>query len=767
MGKNIFLKKLALRNFKGIKDLNIDFSKVTNIYGENATGKTTIVDAFTWLLFDKDSQDRVAGDKESNFQIKTLDKNGQVLHGLEHEVIGVLSIDGKDITLSKIYKEKWTKRRGEAEKTLTGHETLYSIDEVPVKKKEYQEAINKMIDEDLFKLITNPLYFSTNMKWQDRRNTLLEVIDSVTDEKVANSKTHLKPLLNILEDKDIDTLTKSIKARKKRLNDEIKAIPIRIDEANNSIKEVDVDALEFRKRGIVSGIKSLEEQLLDSSKVNDEVLKEKDKLYSLKSKLRDMEYQSSVESDKPKRELEKKLNVLNIEINRLEYGLKSIKTDKQNTEGEIEKYTRLCDEERKKWFDENDKPFEFDENNRICPTCKRPFSEEEIKTKRDELENNFNANKAENLKEIRKKGTSYKTLLEKYQEKLKLINSNIEASSKNLEKLKVEAQDLKEEIDNFKSTDTLENNKDYQDLKTHISELENKLQQPKEVNNQVQELKERKSKLELELEEVNSQLTYKEQNEKLKDRIQELQDKEKKLAQQIAELEGQEYLCEEFIKTKVELLESSINDKFKYVSFKLFDTQVNGGLNETCEALIDGVPFSNANTASQINAGLDIINALSGHYQVAAPIFIDNRESVNQLIETYSQVINLIVSKDKNLKVGNRKDTEENDDISDPIKFILNEEQFSKLRCEEELKFKDESGISFDLEFQEQTEWIDEGKYQYCSYIYRDKISNKYFLTGISRSGSYFSDYYYSWEDEDTFEFIEVSKKKIVKEIWG
>src|SRR3712207_4242536 len=106
MGKNIFLKKLVLRNFKGIKDLTIDFSKVTNIFGENATGKTTIVDAFTWLLFDKDSQDRVVGDKESNFQIKTLDKNGQVLHGLEHEVTGVLNIDGKDIKLSKTYKEK-------------------------------------------------------------------------------------------------------------------------------------------------------------------------------------------------------------------------------------------------------------------------------------------------------------------------------------------------------------------------------------------------------------------------------------------------------------------------------------------------------------------------------------------------------------------------------------------------------------------------------------------------------------------------------------
>ncbi|RXM75332.1 recombinase RecF [Clostridium tetani] len=645
MSKQIFLKKLILKNFKGIKDLTIDLSKVTNIFGENATGKTTIFDAFNWLLFDKDSKDR------TTFEIKTLDKDNNVIHGLEHEATGVLSIDGSEITLSKIYKEKWTKKRGEAEKQLTGHETLYNIDDVPVKKKDYQEKINEIIDENLFKLITNPLYFGTNMKWQDRRNVLLDIIGDITDERVINSKTNLKPLLKILGDKDIDTIKKSIAAKKKRLNDEIKAIPIRIDEANNSIKEVDFEALDFRKRGVVAGIKSLEDQLLDNSKVNDEVLKEKDKLYSMKSKLSDMEYKADTEKDKPKRKLQDKLSCLNLDISKLEYSIKSLKTSKDNIEFDIEKHTKLCDEEREKWFEENTKVFEFDESNCICPTCKRPFSEEEIEGKKQELEQNFNSNKAEILKAIQDKGKFYKRHLEKEQEKLESINSDIDSKNKELEKLKAEAQDLKKEIDNFKPKDTLESNKEYQDLKVQISELGKKVQQPITVNNQVQELKERKSKLEIELEEVNKELAYKEQNEKTKARIIELQEEERELAEQIAQLEGQEFLCEEFIKTKVELLEASINSKFKYVSFKLFDTQVNGGINECCEALVNGVPFGNANTASQINAGLDIINALSEHYEVQAPIFIDNRESVNSLIETDSQVINLIVSKDKNLKV--------------------------------------------------------------------------------------------------------------------
>jgi len=651
MTKNIFLKKLILRNFKGIKELTIDFSKVTNIFGENATGKTTIMDAFMWLLFDKDSQGRVPGDKEANLQIKTLDKKGEPLHGLEHEVTGVLSIDGSEITLSKTYKEKWTKKRGEAGKNLTGHETLYNIDEVPVKKKEYQEAINNIIDENLFKLISNPLFFSTNMKWQDRRNVLLDIIGGITDEKVINSKTNLKPLLELLGDKDIDTLTKSIKARKKRLNDEIKSIPYRIDELNNSIQELDFEALDFRKRGIVAGVKSLEEQLFDSSKVNEEILKEKDKLYSMKSKLRDMEYKADAEKDKPKRKLQDKLSCLNLDISKLEYGIESLKTTKENIETDIEKFTKLCDEERNKWFEENKKMFEFDESNCICPTCKRAFAVEDIENKKQELEQNFNSNKAKILKDIQNKGKSYKTLLEKHQEKLNTINSNIEASSRDLEKLKAAELELQEQIKNYIPKDPLIGNKEYEDLKGKIAELEQKLKQPTTVDNQLHDLKERKAILEKELENINSQLAYKEQNQKLKARIQELQEEERELAEQIAALEGQEFLCEEFIKTKVELLENSINSKFKYVSFKLFDTQVNGGLVETCEALVNGVPFGNANKASQYNAGLDIINALCSHYGVQAPIFIDNRESVNQLIETNSQVINLIVSKDKNLKV--------------------------------------------------------------------------------------------------------------------
>ena len=109
----------------------------------------------------------------------------------------------------------------------------------------------------------------------------------------------------------------------------------------------------------------------------------------------------------------------------------------------------------------------------------------------------------------------------------------------------------------------------------------------------------------------------------------------------------------EFIKKKIDTLESMINKKFSYVKFKLFETQINGAEIECCKALIDGVPFSDANTASKINAGLDIINTLCEYYKITAPIFIDNRESVVSIIDCKSQIVNLIVSKpDKTLRVA-------------------------------------------------------------------------------------------------------------------
>ena len=131
--KEIRLKQLSISNFKGISKLDIQFKDITTLSGMNATGKSSVFDAFTWLLFDKNSK----GD--SKFELKPLDKNNEYIRGLNPHVTGILEVDGIETKLSKEYKEKWTSRRGESEKVFDGNTTKYEIDDVPVKKSDYNK----------------------------------------------------------------------------------------------------------------------------------------------------------------------------------------------------------------------------------------------------------------------------------------------------------------------------------------------------------------------------------------------------------------------------------------------------------------------------------------------------------------------------------------------------------------------------------------------------------------------------------------------------
>jgi DNA repair exonuclease SbcCD ATPase subunit len=646
--KTILLKGLYLKNFKGIKELDIDFSKVTNIFGENATGKTSVFDAFTWILFDKDSQDR------SKFNVQPLDANNDIIHMLETEVSAAVEIDGIKTVLKKVLKEKWVKKRGEVEAELKGTETSYYVDEVPFKQGEYQKKIADITgDESIFKLLTNPLYFSSVLKWQDRRKIIFDINGDVDIHDVINYNQNLSELLNCLNpNEDMESMTKRVKAQKAKLKKDKESIPARVDELNRAIRsDIDFESIESKKNQIAAEIKNVDEQLLDKSKTNDVLLKEKDNLYKLKDKLRGIEYNARVESEKPIREFKEQIYKINDRQVETNTQIDRVESTISSKKAMIENFNKIMKGLRIDYTSIRGQEITFDKNMFICPTCKRPFETENIEAQKQQLIENFNSDKAKKLKKINIDGRSKKEKvqildkeIQELTEKLAILNDESLETASELEK-------VEEQYRNFKPQLNLESNTEYQELKSQIDQLETKLSQPVESNSQSIILKNQKLELQAQLERLNSSLAYREQNKQHKSRIKELQDEEKRQAQLIADLEKQEYLSEQFIKTKVELLESSINSKFSYVKFKLFETQVNGGLNETCEALVNGVPFSNANTASQINAGIDIINALSEFYGINAPIFIDNRESINQIIHSNSQIINLIVSQDKKLRI--------------------------------------------------------------------------------------------------------------------
>lgn len=652
----IKLQSLILKNFKGIKNFECEFgNEITTIEGDNGTGKSTIFDGFAWLMFGKNSNDK------KDFEIQTLDSNNNVIHHLEHEVIGVLDIDGVKKTLKRTLKEKWQKTRGAAEQELKGTTTTYEVDGIPVKLKEYQEVINNMIDENIFKMVTNPMYFS-GLNWSKQREILLEIIGDISEENVINYNDELKPLSELLTD-GIDNFNKRTKASIVKLKDQVKSIPYRIDECNNSIVEADFGALELKKANIQSEINAIDEQIADVSKANEGKLKLQDMLYKKKEEKSKRMNDALKNANKPLENINEEIINTSKELHDIESEIFALEMDKKRNMQAIkaaeENYNNNSVKRKElltKYHEEDDKVFEFDTSLSCCPTCGREYDQNKIDEIKTKAEDKFNENKKNTVDSIisggKKIADSMKVTeqtIDELTEKNIVLDSSIEEKTKKKEEIEYELNSLKAKKSELDITKELHFDGE-EELKAKIDELENQIEQFQEEDNSV--LKARKRELQEELEYVTKTLGKKDTNAELNKRMEELNQEEKDLQIKIAELEGQQYLGEQFIRTKVELLEDSINKKFKdAVTFKLFNQQVNGGLNETCEALINGVPFSDANTASKINAGLSIINTLCEHYNISAPIFVDNAEAVNELQHTDSQLIKLVVSLDKELKV--------------------------------------------------------------------------------------------------------------------
>lgn len=594
----IRIYNLKLKNFKGIKELQIEFNrKDTNIFGANATGKTTVFDAFKWLFFDKDSNDR------KDFNIKTLDENNNPIHFLEHEVEATLIIDGQDITFRKMLKEKWVKRRGQENQEFAGHETNYWIDEVPVKKKDYEEKINSLIPESLFKLITDSSFFNNVMSWKERRELLISISGSnITDEDILNSDEKFATLKENLQGRKIDDYKKVIIAKVKELNTEKEKIPVRIDELTNTLiteHNIDYNKLEEEKETLNQELHKINLEMTDIQARAKENLKKADQLAIAKNELNNLKFKLETENSNKN---SKEEIILNNEKTVLENSLRNSNKQLEELTFNIEKDQKRKEELYKQWDEVNNTKLEFDPNSFICPTCKREYETDKIEEMKQQFEKNFVEHKESRKEEINKEGQS--------------INKRIEESKENITK-----------------------------LKNQIEESTIKLS---EINTKIEKFKSEKE----EIENIDKQLNEKNVQERTAMRIEELKSEEENISQKIQELESQEFQIEEFIKTKVELLENAINSNFEIVKFRLFDTQINGGLIECCDTLVNGVPYSDVNNAHKIIAGLDIIKTLSRFYNTTAPIFIDNRESINDLCKINAQIISLVVTTDPKLRIG-------------------------------------------------------------------------------------------------------------------
>ena len=654
---NIELVKMHIENFKGIKELDISFGKNTKIYGQNATGKTSIVDAYNWCLFDKNSIG------EAKFQIRPLDENNNQINHVEIKVYVTLKIDGREITFQKVQKQNWVKKRGSLSETLQGNVNSFEIDEVPKKEKDYKEYIKNIINEDLFKLITNPQAF-VGKKWQEQREELMKLAPDIDNEDViaTNPKllSELSLALSLHSPEDLQTKAKKALSEYKKQQTEI---PARIDEVRKSMTDIDVAELELQRNSLNEQIEEIEKSEEDMTAQYEKYQKDTDDLIDLKFKLSDMERKANEDNNTSKRKYEEKIADFDADVSSSNRRIDALKQNIIDAGGTISAYEKKREELLADWKEENAKTYVdnlvFDENSTICPMCGQSYPEDKIEQikadfeqKKADVKAKWEKDHKDTLDRIVADGNRYKGLIEQMQAKMEDAKGQLSAEQNKLQRMELEKEGLTDLLEALPDKVDISDSEAYKELASQIAEKEKILNTANSGAEMRQQLRIKKNGLKEELFEVEKQITSADNSAK-EERIEELQQEMNDIADKVNEQEKMIYLLEEFTKAKMTMISKSVNEKFKIVNWKLFDKQVNGAIVECCECTVNGVPFSALNTGHRIVAGLDIISTLSEMYGVIAPIFIDNAEAINEfnIPKIEAQTILLSVSHDKQIEV--------------------------------------------------------------------------------------------------------------------
>lgn len=666
----LIIKALSLLNFKGQRDYTlIPNEKVTNVHATNGAGKSTICDAWSWLWTGKDAKGR------ADYEIKTLDKNNQAIHHLEHTVSVDMDIDYSNYKVSRTYKEKWVKPTGEEERKLDTHTTTFEWDGIPLTlKKDFDMRTNQLFgNSEQFHLLSNPRYF-LNMDWQKRRKLLMELA-GVTDEiilnKLSSTNTDFAQLIDELGKNNLDDFRKKLNANKKTLKAKIDEIPVKIREATLAIpEEPDYESVEKNIGVKQSGLATIDEQIANISKAfeaqAEEIKKQQSIILEKERRIAEIKSNTEIEANQFNKDQNKDLFELQNKLSPLEYSLRSLNSDQaliitkiHNKESEIERQKELLQSLREAYGELN--AIEMHEEDRHCPSCGVELSGEKL----DNAVQKFNSDKSKKLLANVESGKKEKEILESLQGQLEELKNQKDQITCQIADKGAEIFTLKEAVEvetnkpkqHYEVSDLLENNAEYQRLVGEIDELKKQkteIQQPDTA-----ELRQNRSLIIRDIDELKKQLYIKTTADTQRKRIVDLETELKTLSQELATLESKEFIADKFNRAKIEAIENGINGLFATIKWKMFKPLMTGGEEECCEALIDGTPYQAANNAAQINAGIECINTLSKHFDMYLPIFVDNAESVVELIPSKSQIIRFVVDEscDKLTIKGRIKET--------------------------------------------------------------------------------------------------------------
>ncbi len=639
------IEKLVIRNFRGIEKFEMELNgHGASVYGTNASGKSTIMDAWFWLLTGKDAQDR------ADFEVLPLGADGQVRdHAVAAEVTATIEHSGRTIELARRYSETWERKRGDAEARMTGHVTDCLYNGLPVTVRDYAARIAAIVPEKMLKVLSNPMYFSTALKWDERRRILMEITGGISEQDVAGDDEIFARLLANKGEMTMDEYRKTLATQRTRLNKAISELPARIDEVQRTMPEetdthgaqVELDALQERYDRIHEMI-----ALSGSDAARDADHAHK----SAQIALREAEF--AVRSEVGKMDADaRRAHEERVQAARDAYAaVDSTASEMVDTVARLcaekDQYNTRLEELRKDFVDAQKRRFETDT---VCPMCQQAIPQDRI----DAAVEKWRAEKEARLQKINKEGRDIsdrvRVLDGKIAEAKRAYQAAEEAltvASANLQRAR--AEELPECKASAETTARLE------EARSACAEAEKAyLQASAGDAERMRELRAKETKITMHMQEVRARITSAQRREQALARVDELCAEQKKYGAELERVEADMIACEDFARAAAKTIEDKVSGSFEIVRFKLFADQVNGGLKDCCEATVDGVPFASLNHAMQINSGIDIIRTIADAFGTQLPVFVDNAESVVALEYLRGgQIIRLVVSaEDEDLRV--------------------------------------------------------------------------------------------------------------------
>lgn len=649
------IERMEIQNFKGIARAGYDFSDETRIYGQNATGKSSIVDAYTWLLFNRDAHGNAPG--SDKFREKPLDKDGNEVHYLDTTVTGYFKLDGQPFVLKRTQRESWVKKRGNTEATYQGNGSTYWINDVETKATDYNARINAIASGNplLFSLITSLGAFNA-MDWHQRRATLISMSGVDVDGELLSRSEYANIAAEARKrNVSVDDLKKVLSDQKRDINRQLQLIPARIDENQHNMPEVteqEIKDAEFALQEAQSSLDACDAMIARVNAGNDNLVSTYPQILQCESEIVSIKRDIQQRYDTEKRRLQSEVDAAKSAVRTLEASQRAATRTLGNCKAESEKASKdvqRAREDYRKAYAETFTPSEYPD---VCPTCGQRVSDDAREKLIAGEKGRFDAKRAENLAAINKRGQELRRLENSCKADEQKAGASLQEAEAALNEAMIKMNAAIDALNTYPPMPDYSDPRIYE-LQTRIVDL--KAKQHDSPDDTLRKCQERKAELQARIDASREVLGRKAKIAEAQKRIDELEAEQAELGQKRADIEVMIFDVEKFIADRCSLLEESINSHFSTVQWKLFDRQINGALVDCCECMIPGenalVPYSGANTAAKVNADIEIASAISEHYGVCAPIFFDNAESVNYIARPAGQLITLSVSDDPTLRV--------------------------------------------------------------------------------------------------------------------